>query len=132
MYGSVGASSASQPSEAASSGAVVYGGKRGVGDGELVDVNFVESLREPGRQHLFVDEEEHVSPIFLVCNGALPWRSIVAFLSLIGMGLFFVAVSINKATTVGCKGLDCVFSSSGSTKSINTTSSTTPKQPPYP
>ena len=130
MYGSVGASSASQPSEAASSGAVVHGGKRGGGDGELVDVNFVESLREPGRQqHLFVDEEEHVSPIFLVCNGALPWRSIVAVLSLIGMGLFFVAVSINKATTVGCTGLDCVFSSSGITKSINTTSSTSPKQP---
>jgi len=90
-----------------------------------------EGVLSPRGRHLYVNDDESGSHIFTVCNEAasrssLSLRHVLVFVVTLGMALFLVAVSLNKSETIGCTGLDCVFSSSGITKSINTTSSVSP------
>ena len=89
-----------------------------------------EAERRVGRRHLYVNEDEKASHIFSVCSETLTRRDcftrehIVLVLLVLLMSLFVVAVAYQQTETSGfskCEGLDCIFSSTGISKTLNTT-----------
>jgi hypothetical protein len=82
------------------------------------------------RRHLYVNEDEKAPHIFSVCSETLTRRDcftrehIVLVLLVLLMSLFVVAVAYQQTETSGFskfEGLDCIFSSTGISKTLNTT-----------
>ena len=93
-----------------------------------------EAERRVGRRHLYINEDEKASHIFTVCSETLSRRDcftrehIVLVLLVLLMSLFVVAVAYQQTETgegfSECEGLDCIFSSTGISKTLNTTTPT--------